>query len=239
MTIKNIFYDMGNTLVHRPIDRQLGFAQFLRNNGYEVTDAELLEAYSQARRAVPTKPGPGPPGHPPARDEYKQTMDEINQHFVDRITATVKFLGLSPVDDIVEMMMGNKFNEIELFPDTVPALRTARSKGYRLGIISNWDPGLIGFCKEIGIHRYFDTIMASRALGFKKWWPEIFHAALASIGGSPEESVHIGDSPGSDAWGALGVGIHPIVIDREGEYQKLFCPIIRSLEDAVPLIQAL
>ena len=55
MTIKNIFFDMGNTLVHRPIDRQIGFAQLLRKRGFDVTDAEFLEAYSKARRDVPTR----------------------------------------------------------------------------------------------------------------------------------------------------------------------------------------
>lgn len=62
-------------------------------------------------------------------------------------------------------------------------------------------------------------------------------AALASIGAAPEESVHVGDSPGSDAWGACGVGMHPVVIDREGKYQRLFCPVIRSLEKILRLVE--
>lgn len=236
MAIKNIFFDMGNTLVHRPVDRQLGFAQLLRKRGFNITDAEFLEAYSRARQDVPTRPGTSEPGHPPGRNEYKVTMDEINQHFVDRITATARHLGLA--NEVAGMLVGSDHNKIELFEDTVPTLEEAKSSGFRLGIISNWDPGLMAFCDELGIGHYFDTIIASRALGYKKWWPEIFHAALASVGGRPEESIHIGDSPGSDAWGALGVGIHPIVIDRNGEYPKLFCPVIRSLEDVVPLARS-
>jgi len=238
MTIKNIFFDMGNTLVHRPIDRQIGFAQFLRSKGFDVKDSQFLEAYSQARRAVPTRPGSGRPGYPPKREEYKQTMDQINRHFEQRITATIEFLGLSPAADIAGSIIESDYNKIQLFPETVRTLEMAMSQGYRLGIISNWDPGLMEFCREIGIREYFDTIIASRALGYKKWWPEIFHAALASVGGKPWESVHIGDSPGSDAWGALGAGIHPIIIDRKGEYRRLFCPIIRSLVEALPIIQA-
>ena len=40
--IRNIFFDMGDTLVHRPIDRQIGFAMLLRKFGYDVSNLSLI-----------------------------------------------------------------------------------------------------------------------------------------------------------------------------------------------------
>ncbi len=227
MTIRNIFLDMGDTLVHRPIDRQVGYAMLLRQFGYNVSDQDMLAAYDKARAAIPQKP------------KYKQTMEEINQHFMQRLITSIQNLGLEPAGEIAMRLASSNFNSIELFPDAEPFLKQAKSLGYRLGVISNWDPELISFCKKIGIHGYLDTIVASRALGYQKPLPEIFHCALASIGASPEESVHIGDSVGADALGAMWVGMHPIVLDREGVLAGLFCPVIRLLNEVIPTVRSL
>ena len=227
MQIRNIFFDMGSTLVHRPIDRQVGFAVLLRRFGYDVSDQDMLDAYERARKAVPHS------------QEYKQTMDQLNQRLFTKLKKTMENLGLSNPEEIVSRLMASDSNPIQPFPDTVPALEEAKSRGFRLGIISNWDPELMQFCKTIGIYGYFDTIIASRALGYRKPEPEIFVTALTSIGGTAEESVHIGDSIGSDAVGAMGVEIQPIVIDRKGLYQKLFCPVIKSLTQVLTTINSL
>ncbi len=238
MVIRNILFDMGNTLVHRPFDTQTALGMLLRRFGYDVSVEALSEAYGKARIAVPAQPT-SKPGHPPDREGYKRTMKQAQEHSFRRTKATVEYLGLTPSEEITKRVLGTNFNSPELYPDTMPMLVEAKQRGYRLGIVSNWDPGLMRFCKEIGISGYLDTIIASRALGYKKWWPEIFMVALASIGAVPEESVHVGDSPGSDAWGAQGVGIHPVVIDRKGEYRRLFCPLIRSLEEILPLVESM
>jgi putative hydrolase of the HAD superfamily len=227
LPIKNLFFDMGNTLTHRAIDRQIGHAMQLRELGYKVTDEEMLKAYGKARLAVPRR---GP---------YKQSIEQIDRHFMQRLEVTLEYLDLRPAEEIAETLVHSGRNPIVLFPDVIPTLKVAKERGYRLGIISNWDPGLAFLCGELGIADFFDTIIASRAVGFRKPNPEIFMVALASIEASARESVHVGDSPGSDAFGAMGVGIHPVVIDRSDSGGKLFCPILRCLEEVVPLAESL
>jgi len=225
--IENVFFDMGDTLVHRPIDRQIGYAMLLRKFGYDVSNDAFLQAYDKARTMVPPE------------TRYKQSMDEVETRFMMKIRATIVNLGLSPVDGIAERLVTSDFNPIQLFPDVLPMLRQLRSLGFRLGIISNWDPALATFCKKLGIRKYFDAIIASRALGHRKPEPEIFVCALAAIGGEAEESVHVGDSVGSDAVGAMSVGMQPIVIDREGSYRGRFFPVIRSFDELIPTLSSL
>ena len=218
---------MGDTLVHRPIDRQIGYAMVLRKFGYDVSNEALLEAYDKARPMVPPE------------TQYKQDIDEVNARFMTKIRATIANLGLSPVDEIARRLVEDDFNPIQLFPDVLPMLHEVKALGFRLGIISNWDPALIEFCKKIGIRQYFDAVIASRALGHRKPEPEIFICALAAVGGEAEESVHVGDSPGSDAVGAMMVGMHSIVIDRDGAYRGHFFPVIRSFDQLIAALDSL
>ena len=46
--------------------------------------------------------------------------------------------------------------------------------------------------------------------------PPIFEAALRKAGVHPSEAVHVGDQYNSDVVGARGVGIKPVLIDRDG-----------------------
>ena len=98
MRIRNIFFDMGDTLVHRPIDRQIGYAMLLRKFGYDVSNEALLEAYDKARPMVPPE------------TQYKQDMDEVNARFMIKIRATIANLGLSPVDEIARRLVESDFN---------------------------------------------------------------------------------------------------------------------------------
>lgn len=227
MVIKNIFFDMGNTLVHRPLDRQVGFAILLRRLGHNVSDEEVLAAYERARKRVPHL------------QPYKQTAENLNQRLMSKIETTIRILGLPDPRAVADRLLKSDFNPIQPFEDTIAALEDARSRGFRLGIISNWDPDLADFTRKIGINRYFDSVIASRALGYRKPDPEIFAAALASIDASAEESVHVGDSVGSDAIGAMGMRIQPVVIDREGRYNHLFCPVISSLREICATVESL
>lgn len=227
MRIENVFFDMGNTLVHREIDRQIGFAILLRRWGHDISDRELLDAYQIARKQVPHL------------TPYKQSVENLNQRLLAKIEKTIQILGLSPAREIAEDLLESQFNPIQPYEKAVPVLRELSERDLKVGVISNWDPDLIGFCKSLGIHEFFDTIVASRALGFRKPDPEIFASALASIDGRAHESVHIGDSVGSDAVGAMKMGIQPIVIDRDGRYNHLFCPVIRGLDDVLSTLDSL
>jgi len=225
--IRNIFFDMGNTLVHRPLDRQVGFAILLRRLGHGVSDEDVLAAYERARKQVPHL------------QPYRQTAENLNQRLRSKIETTIQILGLPDPRALADRLLESDFNSIQPFEDTIPALEEARSRGFRLGIISNWDPDLADFTRRIGIDGYFDSVIASRALGHRKPNPEIFAAALASMDASARESVHVGDSVGSDAIGAMGMGIQPVVIDREGRHNHLFCPVISSLLDICAAVESL
>ena len=99
-------------------------------------------------------------------------------------------------------------------------LEKLRKRGVVLGVISNWDSRLISTLENIGLARYFDFILPSAVVGSAKPDKKIFEEALRRSGVAPHEACHIGDEMRTDVAGAEGVGIHPILLDRDNRFDK-------------------
>jgi len=108
-------------------------------------------------------------------------------------------------------------NSATLYDDVVPTLERFRDEGFKLAIVSNWDTPLDPLTERLGIADYFDAIIASHDVRVRseKPDPHIFNYALAAVGVSAEEVVHVGDTYEADIVGAKGVGIRPILLDRD------------------------
>ena len=99
-------------------------------------------------------------------------------------------------------------------------LEKLQKRGVVLGVISNWDSRLISTLENIGLARYFDFILPSAVVGSAKPDKKIFEEALRRSGVAPHEACHIGDEMRTDVAGAEGVGIHPILLDRDNRFDK-------------------
>lgn len=106
-----------------------------------------------------------------------------------------------------------------LFPETREVLSRLRERGFRLGVISNFDTRVYDVCKALGIYDYFSSFVISSEAGFAKPSPRIFEIALRDQGVSPEESIHIGDSLEYDIVGAESSGMNSLLLDRDGQYK--------------------
>ena len=131
-------------------------------------------------------------------------------------------------------------NVASLYNDTVPTLQRLREDGFKLAIVSNWDTPLDPLAERLGIAHYFDIIVASHDTRVRsaKPDPHIFEYTLEAVGVSAEETVHVGDTYETDIIGAQGVGIRPILIDRENPYVDRWSETIRSLAELPELLNA-
>jgi putative hydrolase of the HAD superfamily len=102
----------------------------------------------------------------------------------------------------------------QVFPDVEDTLREARSRGLRVGIISNWDERLRPLLDEIGLALYFDSMTISCEIGVEKPDPRIFQAALHAAGVPVKQAVHVGDSDTADVRGAEAVGMTAVLLNR-------------------------
>jgi putative hydrolase of the HAD superfamily len=121
-----------------------------------------------------------------------------------------------------------------LFDDALPIIRTLRGRGIILGLVSNLSRALDGDCNELGLTPYIDFALTSSEIGAEKPHPPIFLVALERARVNASEAIHVGDQYYADVTGAKGVGINPLLLDRDGFWEGVNdCPRIRSLSETV------
>jgi 2-haloacid dehalogenase len=122
------------------------------------------------------------------------------------------------------------------FPEVPAALEEARSRGWRLAILSNSDPDLIEASKErLGVS-FDETVVASEIGSFK---PALGHwrEFAARTAADPERHVHVAASLFHDIGPANTLGLRSIWVNRLGEQPgptpTREQPDLRGLADAL------
>lgn len=101
-------------------------------------------------------------------------------------------------------------------PGLEETLKALKSRGYRLGVISNimsrfFVPRIL---REYGIDQYFETLTLSSVCGIRKPRPEIFDIALRDMGICKSEACYVGDTISRDVRGVRNAG-WPMMIQIE------------------------
>lgn len=94
------------------------------------------------------------------------------------------------------------------------------------------------FVREIKLNHYFDTIVFSWQVKWKKPHPNIFKIALNRLKVKPEESIMVGDSITADIAGANKMGMISIWINRKNQVNNLWVKpayIIENLTEVVEI----
>lgn len=101
--------------------------------------------------------------------------------------------------------------------DEVPdALARLRAGGLRLVVASNWDASLDVVLDRAGLLGAVDAVVSSAAAGFAKPDPRLLRSALALAGAEPARTLHVGDGFREDVGAALGAGVRPVLLSRDG-----------------------
>lgn len=125
------------------------------------------------------------------------------------------------------------------FDDVAPTLRRLRARGLSLGMITNIDRDPGELAGNLGLTDHLDLTVTSAEVNAEKPHPAIFRAALEKAGVEAHQAVHVGDQPSSDVEGAMGVGINPVLLDRDGNHPGYDrCPRIESLSELPSLLES-
>lgn len=119
----------------------------------------------------------------------------------------------------------------EAFPDSVQALRLARSHGLRIGVLTNGSEAQqLEKLREIGLIELIDVVCTSEGIGVQKPDRRAFEILADRLGVHAEECVFIGDHPEHDVAGAIAAGMRGVLIERTaGDATAL----LRLVEDAL------
>jgi len=229
-----IFFDYGNTLASDSPDRFGDISRYLAGHGLAL-DKQSFERGWQASEeyaaAYRKKNG---------RRTWKRDRFWFNFCRIFLEAAFRERLSGSDAATLAEEAHAVTFFTNERFPDTLDTLAELRRRGYRLGVISNWDaPTLPGLFDRFEMTPYFEHILPSREAEASKPDPHIFHVALAALKVWPERAVHVGDSFSCDVVGARGVGITPIWLNPSDEPAPDGEPVIqiRTLSEVLAVVE--
>lgn len=101
-----------------------------------------------------------------------------------------------------------------VFPEVPEVLDGLRRRGFRLGVLSNFDSRLANIFRGHGLDRWFEVMVISSQVGADKPHPEIFWHAARRAGLRPPECLHVGDQELLDRAAAEGAGLHARRLDR-------------------------
>jgi putative hydrolase of the HAD superfamily len=232
VTAKVIFFDAAGTLIepHDPVGAT--YARVARDYGIDTDAAAMNASFRRVfGNASPLAFGPGRDAADLRAKEYRWWRELV----------AASFAGLGEFADF-EAYFRQLFAFFadpanwRLDKETSPTLIKLHARGFRMGLISNFDHRLYRILAELGLSGYFETITISSEAGFAKPSPEIFRIALRKYGSAPGEAIHVGDSVEMDAAGALGAGLAAILLDpTAGSRCRLEGRMARiSALDAVP-----
>ena len=202
MILRAAFFDRDNTLLH--MDPALRAARTAKIEGwtgrpYHQTYEEMMELFRRA-------------GYP--EEGLKSVQEEIC--FWRRYYR--ELLEEEGVTDCLEERAEELWDMTwlkgyQLFPETREVLDWFRSRGVRMGVISDTSPSLPLTLEAAGIGEYFGCAVCSDLVGAMKPDPAIYRAALATLGVPAEESLYVVDYD-VEAAGARALGFTAFHIDR-------------------------
>jgi putative hydrolase of the HAD superfamily len=112
-----------------------------------------------------------------------------------------------------------------VMPGVPQALEQLQRQGLTLAVVSNSDGTCARSLDEAGLLRYMDFVIDSAEVGVEKPDPRIFEIALARGGADPRRTLYVGDLYHADVVGARGAGLHPLLLDPNGDWPPLeSCP---------------
>ncbi len=160
--------------------------------------------------------------------------DEIWFRFTERIIRGMGGEADSAYDCAVEITRGwENHANFDLYDDALPTLAALRAGGLRIGLVSNSARDVREFARHHGLD--VDAGISSFHHGRTKPHASIFRAVLDLLEVEPKEAAMVGDQLADDIEGARAIGMHAILLDREGLHPD-FEPRIESLSDLLPLL---
>jgi HAD superfamily hydrolase (TIGR01662 family) len=210
--IKVVFFDLGSTLVYSKdpwppfyerADRAL--AETLSSSGIRIDPADFQKEFGGFLGAYYMN--------------YTQEVLEKTTYHLLRETLSQKGFRNTP-EPVLRAALAAMYAVTQqnwyLEEDAISTLETLKDRGFQLGLISNTsdDKNVQGIVERCGLRPFFEIIITSAALGFRKPDPRIFQVALAHFRVPPDAAAMVGDLLNADVQGANQAGIYSIWITR-------------------------
>ena len=213
--IKAIFFDLYGTLAGFSPSRFEIQSQACAQFNITLTEEGVLKGYKKADEYMTNQNASYP-----IRNRAPQEIDDFFSKYESLVLEGCEInVDLDIAASIWKEIRKIPY-EMKIFDDVIESLKNLRYKNFRLGVLSNINKPGAELLKEFGLTDYIDFSVTSYEVGSEKPHPPIFEEALRRARVKNNEVFHIGDQIGSDIEGAENVGIYPILMDRDNNYEN-------------------
>jgi putative hydrolase of the HAD superfamily len=144
--------------------------------------------------------------------------------------------GAEPRPDLVRAM-ADKSRELlllsgRLYDDVLPFLRTLKSRGIKIAIVSNCDENTRDLLVELGVAALADALVLSNEVGAAKPAAQIYQYALDKLDVGPGAALFV-DNNATYCAGAAALGIRAVQIIRQPRETETVAgtAVVRSLAE--------
>jgi HAD superfamily hydrolase (TIGR01662 family) len=196
-----VLFDAGGTLWYAKKTLVEVWHEVLAAQGIELPIEQINDAWKTMQPMRQTQGDAfETTGEPTSLAGVQEFLDRFSRQFLGELKIMDEDATL--VSQVHSALADNRF----LYPETLEVLEELQGRGYRMAIVSN------GYEQErtaaqLGVASYFDTIIGSFHVGFRKPMPEIYHMALDRLGIGPQQAIMVGDHWEADVEGPEKVGI--------------------------------
>lgn len=225
--IRAIFFDFSGTLERGELDIascRKSVTSLLHSKGYLVTPDQYNSAIESAMMW--------------RRERSSYGRFEVSSVSLEREMLRILEIPASPT--LIMEIEDAEYEHYhwELFPDVRKILEQI-SKDYRLGIISNSRSDSVRrILKEEALDHFFERVILSKDVGFRKPDCRIFECALTALNVTADEALFVGDSFSKDVQGAKDVGMKTIWLTHQGNDSNPMCDAIATELKEIPQLIA-
>jgi HAD superfamily hydrolase (TIGR01549 family) len=140
---------------------------------------------------------------------------------------------------ITEEMLARYSPEDCVPADVLPTLAELRSRGIRIGVVSNRSKPFGEDVERLGLSPHVELVLAAGEVDLWKPDPRILLHAVEQMDLRPEQAAYVGDNYYADVVSAAEAGLLPVLFDPKGLFQELETWAIASMSELLTLLDSL
>lgn len=210
MSCKAVIFDYIGTLVNCR-DYTMGASKLNLYNalvaeGFNISEDKFLAAYNSAHEKY-------------RKVRYEQLREVTNAVWVAEALNNLGFEVKADdcrVKAALNVFFQDFIDTLELRDGAKKLIKQAQQQG-KVGLISNFThaPVIYKSLRKVGISEFFNAVVVSEEVGWRKPSSHIFQHALKKLQIQAGEAVYIGDSPIEDIKGAKQVGFKTVFVPSQ------------------------
>jgi putative hydrolase of the HAD superfamily len=222
--VRAIVFDAVGTLIHPEPSAAQVYAQVGRRFGSRLTAPEIAPRFAAAFEAE--EAWDGAQGWRTSETREIQRWQSIVAWVLDDVS--------DPERCFQELF--EHFSRPEAWrtdQDAAATIELLTSRGYMLGLASNYDHRLRLVAAGLPALRTIPHLVLSSEVGWRKPALPFFTALRQALGRPAEEILHVGDNRTNDYDGARAAGMHALLLDPRGSAGSSAVLRIRGLKELI------